>query len=26
MLWNVGSLHVYERHFDIVAVKESAWV
>jgi len=26
MLWNVGSLHVYERLFDIVAVKESAWV
>ena len=25
MLWNVGSLHVYERHFDLVKPKETAW-
>jgi thymidylate synthase len=27
MIWNVGSLHVYERHFDLVVPKskESAW-
>lgn len=25
MLWNVGSLHVYARHFDLVKLKPSAW-
>lgn len=25
MLWNVGSLHVYERHFDLVVPKATAW-
>lgn len=25
LLWNVGSLHVYERHFDLVKPKETTW-
>lgn len=25
LLWNVGSLHVYERHFDLVVPKATSW-